>query len=41
MERPLFTPPIKPVTADAELQTGDGSLDRIALYSQVAINKRE
>jgi hypothetical protein len=41
MERPLFTPPAKPVIADTELQTGEGILDMTVLYSQVAIKKRE
>jgi hypothetical protein len=41
MERPLFTPPIKPVIANTSLETGDDLLDLTALYSQTAINKRE
>jgi hypothetical protein len=41
MERPLFTPPIKPVIADSELENGEAILDMAALYSQVTVNKQE
>lgn len=40
MERPLFTPPFKPVIADKELETGEAILDMNVLYSQVVINRR-
>jgi hypothetical protein len=41
MERPLFTPPVKPVIADINLESGEAILDLTALYSQVAISKQE
>ncbi len=41
MERPLFTPPIKSVIADSDLENGEAILDMAALYSQVVINKQE
>lgn len=39
MERPLFTPPLKPLIADIELQAGDENLDPAALYAQVVVDK--
>jgi hypothetical protein len=39
MERPLHTPALKPLIADAVLESGDADLDAAALYSQVVINK--
>jgi hypothetical protein len=41
MERPLFNPPLKPVIAGLELETGIAVIDMAALYSQVVIDKRE
>jgi hypothetical protein len=41
MERPLYSPPIKPLIADASLQPGDENLDASALFSQVVIDKAE
>jgi hypothetical protein len=41
MERPLFTPPLKPVIANTKLEIGESDLDLTALYSQIVINKRE
>jgi hypothetical protein len=41
MERPLFTPPIKPIIAAAELESGEEVLDMAALFSHVAIRKQE
>lgn len=41
MERPLYTPPIKPAIATVELQSGDAEVDAAALYSQVLIDKAE
>ncbi len=41
MERPLFTPPLKPVIADLELQAGDEDLDPAVLYSQVVVDRAE
>jgi Protein of unknown function (DUF3375) len=39
MERPLFTPPSKPVIADLPLQAGDESIDPSALYDQVVVDE--
>ncbi len=39
MERPLHTPALKPLIADAVLESGDADLDAAALYSQVVIDK--
>lgn len=39
MERPLYTPPIKPLIADVVLKSGDSELDATALFSQVVIDK--
>lgn len=39
MERPLFTPPIKPVIADLALQAGDEEIDPSALFDQVIVDK--
>lgn len=39
MERPLFTPALKPLIADIELQAGDADVDAAALYSQVVVDK--
>ncbi|MEZ5738019.1 MAG: DUF3375 domain-containing protein [Burkholderiaceae bacterium] len=39
MERPLFTPPIRPVIADVALQAGDQDIDPSALFEQVVVDK--
>lgn len=39
MERPLFTPPLKPLIANIELQAGDDEVDPAALYVQVVVDK--
>lgn len=39
MERPLFTPAIKPVIASLTLQAGDEDVDPSALYDQVVVDK--
>jgi len=39
MERPLFTPPLKPLIANIELQAGDDEVDPAALYAQVVVDK--
>jgi flagellar motility protein MotE (MotC chaperone) len=39
MERPLFTPSIKPVIADLALQAGDEDIDPSALFDQVFVDK--
>lgn len=39
MERPLFTPPHKPIIADIELVTGDAEIDVSALFTQIVIDK--
>ena len=41
MERPLFTPSIKPLIADIFLQEGDADIDAGALYSQIVIDKAQ
>ncbi len=39
MERPLYTPALKPVIADVELKAGDADVDAAALYSQVVVDR--
>lgn len=39
MERPLFTPAVKPVIANLALQTGDEDIDPSALFDQVVVDK--
>jgi hypothetical protein len=39
MERPLYTPALKPVIANIEIESGDEDLDASTLYSQVMIDK--
>lgn len=39
MERPLFTPTIKPVIADIVLQQGEEDIDPSALFEQVVVDK--
>ena len=39
MERPLFTPAIKPVITDINLQAGDENIDPAALFEQVVVDK--
>ena len=39
MERPLFTPAIKPVLSDLTLQAGDEDIDALALFDQVVVDK--
>ena len=39
MERPLYTPAIKPLIANIKLESGDTDLDATALFSQVVIDK--
>jgi Protein of unknown function (DUF3375) len=41
MERPLYSPPLKPKLADLALHLGDDALDSSALYSQVVIDKAQ
>ncbi|MFC3107190.1 DUF3375 domain-containing protein [Undibacterium arcticum] len=41
MERPLYTPTIKPLIADIELESGDAEVDAAALYMQVVIDKAQ
>ena len=41
MERPLYSPSIKPLIADIELESGDAEVDAAALYSQVVIDKAQ
>lgn len=39
MERPLFTPGIKPIIANLALQVGDEDIDAQALFDQVVVDK--
>ncbi|HET8706819.1 MAG TPA: DUF3375 domain-containing protein [Pseudomonadales bacterium] len=39
MERPLFTPTLKPVIASLALQAGDEDIDPSALFDQVVVDK--
>jgi flagellar motility protein MotE (MotC chaperone) len=39
MERPLFTPAIKPVIADLALQAGDENIDPSTLFEQMVVDK--
>lgn len=39
MERPLFTPVVKPVIADLALQAGEEDIDAQALFDQVVVDK--
>ena len=39
MERPLFTPAVKPVIANLALQAGDEDIDAQALFNQVMVDK--
>lgn len=39
MERPLYTPPYKPLIADVALESGESDVDAAALFSQVVIDK--
>ena len=41
MERPLYSPTVKPVIADIELESGDADVDAGVLYSQVVIDKAQ
>jgi hypothetical protein len=41
MERPLFSPPIKPVISEIALDEGDAEVDTTALFTQVVIDKAE
>ncbi|MGL4860909.1 MAG: DUF3375 family protein, partial [Enterobacteriaceae bacterium] len=39
MERPLFTPPLKPVLESLHLKAGDENIDPSLLYNQIVIDK--
>lgn len=41
MERPLYTPTVKPLLADVALQAGDADVDTAALFSQVVVDKAQ
>lgn len=41
MERPLFTPPFKPLIADLALEAGAADLDADVLYSQVVVDRAQ
>ena len=39
MERPLYTPPVRPVIEDVDLESGDGDVDASVLFSAVVVDK--
>ncbi len=39
MERPLYTPPVRPVIEDVDPEPGDGDVDASALFSPVVVDK--
>jgi hypothetical protein len=39
MERPLHTPPLKPLIADVRLETGDEAMDAAVLFAQFVVDK--
>ena len=39
MERPLYTPPMRPVIADIDLEAGDGNVDASVLFSSMVVDK--
>lgn len=41
MERPLYTPALKPLIADIGLEAGDSDVDAAALYSQVVVDRAQ
>jgi hypothetical protein len=41
LERPLYTPAVKPVIADIALESGDADLDPAALYAQVVVDRAQ
>lgn len=41
LERPLFTPSVRPVISNTEVESGDAVLNLDSLYSQVVINRQE
>ena len=41
MERPLYTPPIRPSIADLVIETGDQDVDAAALFSQVVVDRAQ
>lgn len=41
MERPLFTPALKPRIADVDIASGDADMDAGSLFSQIVVDKAE
>jgi hypothetical protein len=41
MERPLYSPPLKPLIANVALEAGDADVDAAALFSQVVVDKAQ
>ena len=39
LERPLYRPPVRPLIADVELESGDAELDAAALFSQFVVDR--
>lgn len=40
-ERPLYSPPVKPVIADVALESGQADVDTAALYAQIVVDRAE
>jgi hypothetical protein len=41
MERPLYTPAVRPLIADIDLETGEADMDAAALYAQVVVDRAQ
>ena len=41
LERPLYTPPVKPLIADVELEEGAAEVDAALLYGQVVVDRAQ
>lgn len=41
MERPFYTPSVKPLIADIQLESGDEDMDATALYSQIVVDNAQ
>ena len=39
MERPLYSPPVRPVIADIDLEAGDDDVDASVLFSSIVVDK--
>ncbi|WP_028582795.1 DUF3375 domain-containing protein [Desulfogranum japonicum] len=41
MERPLYSPPVKPVITDVTLEQGEADVDTASLYAQVVVDRTQ